>query len=100
MGVALPKVGLSALAIDCNATIAIGEDARTSHSRLAPSHTVVVLTFDGFCQGRLLLLHGCINATPTLPRRAASTKPVGPSRRPVSGPHVGGWGQRRPSGAS
>ena len=84
------KIRLDAFTIDGDIAITIGEEAHAGYSRLAPSHTIVILTFDGFGQGRFLLFF-------TLPHPTASTKPPGQSRELVSGPHADELGQHRSS---
>src|SRR5690348_14433071 len=52
MRIPLPKIGPCGFAIDCDTAIAIREDAHTSYRRLAPPHTIVILTLDGLSHGR------------------------------------------------
>src|SRR5438876_7010667 len=47
-----PKIGLSSFAIDGYRSISIRVQTHTGYSRLAPSHTIVILTFDGIGQRR------------------------------------------------
>src|SRR6059058_497129 len=46
------KIGLGTFPVDGNTAITVGVQAHAGYSRLAASHTVVILTFDGICQGR------------------------------------------------
>src|SRR6266516_6188121 len=52
MRITRSKIRMNTFSVDSDIAIAIGEEAHAGYSRLAPSHTVVILAFDGFGQGR------------------------------------------------
>src|SRR5437660_11912999 len=60
MRISLPKIGPGGFAIDSDTAIAIGEDAHTSYRRLAPPHTIVILTLDGLSHGRFSSFFVCL----------------------------------------
>src|SRR5439155_23150877 len=76
------KIGTGGFAVDGNAAITIGEQAHAGHSRLAPSHTIIVFTFGSVGQGRFsfTLLQQ--------PEQAASIMPVDRSWVPAGDPDV------------
>ena len=70
-------------AVDGDAAIAVGEEAHAGHCRLAPSHTIVILTFDGIGQGRYSSPLVTLLEQPLL--AVASTMILGLSRGLASG---------------
>src|SRR5258706_9422907 len=48
---ALPKIHTATFVIDGDRTITVGEETHTRYSRLAPSHTIIILTSNGISQG-------------------------------------------------
>ena len=52
MRITCPEIRVNAFSIDDNGAITIGEEAHAGYSRLAPSHAIVILAFDGIGQGR------------------------------------------------